>query len=314
MNSPSHDFLPAERSARNQQIAHRPGHRAGGAAVIVLAVAAAWMVAVAAAPVAAVAATPHPLAALERVSYATSSSGVSRRVATVDCPSGKVVVGAGWTTNPSSNELLVEDLIPSQSSVTAVVREDETGYASNWSLTVHAVCAHQPPGWTIVSAYSATNSASPKWASPSCPSNTVLLGGGFSQSDQTGQVVQTDLNFGSGGVTSLAYEDDTGHPGTWWVGGHAICAEPPIGWEFLGSSNQTAYPTTSEFTGCSQAAGKMAISVGGDLDFAYGEVVLKGLKTFSYGGADYGVAYAAEDEDGAPTAWDLIAEVICVST
>jgi len=259
----------------------------------------------------AAAATPQQLIGAERVSYTGASSALARKSATVDCPNGKVVVGAGWTTNPSSPELLVEDLIPAADSVTAVVREDETGYSSDWSLTVHAVCAVRPPGWTIVPNLSGVDSSIYKQVIVDCPPDTVLLGGGFTQSDQTGQVVLTDLNFGSTAVSVIAYEDDTGTALLWSIFGHAICADEPLGWEWIPSTNQTTYPTTSEVSSC--PAGKMAISVGGDLDYAYGEVTLKGLKTFSYGGSDYGMALAAEDEDGAPTAWDLIAEVVCVS-
>jgi hypothetical protein len=265
----------------------------------------------AAVPIALPIAVPQALSAPERVSYTVPSSNLSRKTATVDCPGGKAVVGTGWTTNPSSPELLVEDLIPTEFSVTAVVREDETGYASAWSLTVHAVCANRPPGWEIVSEFSTTTSNSVNYTTAYCPQDTVLLGGGFNQSEQAGQVVLTDLNFGGSVAGALAYEDDTGYAGNWWVGAYAICAEAPTGWEFLSSSNQTSYPTTTEVVGCSP--GRMAISVGGDLDYAYGEVTLKGLKTYSYGGGDYGSAYAAEDEDGAPTAWDLIGEIICVS-
>jgi hypothetical protein len=259
----------------------------------------------------AAAATPQLLVDPERVSYTGASSALARKSASVDCPAGKVVVGAGWTTYPSSSELLVEDLIPAAYSVTAVVREDETGYGSNWSLTVHAVCAVRPPGWTIVPYLSVVDSNIYKQIVVDCPPDTVLLGGGFTQSDQTGQVVLTDLNFGSTAVSVIAYEDDTGTALLWALSGHAICADEPLGWEWIPSTNQTTYPTTSELSAC--PAGKMAISVGGDLDYAYGEVTLKGLKTFSYGGTDYGMALAAEDEDGAPTAWDLIAEVVCVS-
>src|SRR5688500_12543651 len=54
----------------------------------------------------------QPLASPERVSYTVPSSNVSRKIAPVDCPNGKTVIGTGWSTNPSSPELLVEDLIP----------------------------------------------------------------------------------------------------------------------------------------------------------------------------------------------------------
>ncbi|HEU5110234.1 MAG TPA: hypothetical protein VFT95_16965 [Micromonosporaceae bacterium] len=48
--------------------------------------------------------------------------------------------------------MLVEDLVPTEYDVAAVVREEKSGYASAWSLTVYAVCAYRPPGWEIVSA------------------------------------------------------------------------------------------------------------------------------------------------------------------
>jgi hypothetical protein len=126
-----------------------------------------------------------------------------------------------------------------------------------------------------------------------------------------GQAVVTDIDLTLTGARVSAYEHEDGYDDDWWIKVYAICADPPSGWELQSSDNQTSYPTTSEIAGCT--AGRTAISAGADLNGAHGEVVLKSLKTFAYGGGDYGMVTASEDVTGTPDDWELVTDVICVT-
>jgi hypothetical protein len=285
------------------------GWRCRAARAAVLLLAAGSLTAGLAQPAAA-SAVRQPLTGLEQVSYTTASnSDPWVKLASVTCPNNKTVVGTGWSTNPSTAELRLAFLIPSERSVLAQVYEDYSGYSPSWSLTVYAMCADRPAGWSLSSHKASTNSDDYHTARANCPTGDVPLGVGVEHAVPHGQVVVTDINPDLTGVHVSAYEHEDGYGDDWWIRAYAICANPPTGWALTGSSNQTSYPTTSEYTSCS--AGKTAISAGADLNGAYGEVVLKSLRTFVYQG-EHGVATASEDETGAPDTWDLTTDAICV--
>jgi hypothetical protein len=265
----------------------------------------------------------HPAAAATPVVVRAALTGVVQvshttalnsdpwvKLASVTCPDNKTVVGTGWSTYPSTTELRLQFLIPYEHSVLAQVYEDFSGYSPSWSLTVYAMCADRPSGWSLVSHTSSTfTDPSYHTARAYCPDGDVPLGAGVEHMVPHGQVVITDIDPDLDSVHVSAYESEDGYDDDWWIRAYAICAHAPVGWELLSSGNQTSYPTTSEYTACS--AGRTAISAGADLNGAYGEVVLKSLTTFVYQG-QYGAATASEDSTGAPDTWALTAHVICV--
>jgi hypothetical protein len=252
----------------------------------------------------------QPLTGLEQVSYTTASnSDPWVKLASVTCPNNKTAVGAGWSTNPSTAQLRLQSLVPSEHSVLAQVYEDYSGYSSSWSLTVYAMCADRPSGWSLSSYKASTHSDDYHTARANCPTGDVPLGVGVEHMVPHGQAVVTDINPDLTGVHVAAYEHEDGYDDDWWIRAYAICADPPTGWELISSSNQTSYPSTSEYSPCS--ADKTAISAGADLNGAYGEVVLKSLRTVVYQG-QYGAAMASEDETGAPDTWEFTADAICV--
>jgi hypothetical protein len=275
------------------------------------AILASTLTALVAEPASAVVVTAEYLEGVERFSLSTSTDYVERKELTVACPEDKVVVGAGWSTSPSSGELLVEDLIPTENNVTAVVREDADGYGVEWRLTVNVVCAFEPPDYSIEKAIGLYNSNSSNLTQVDCPDETVALGLGFSITDESGTVVLNAADHASGPVTVSAYEHGT-FTDSWWIDAFAICAAPPIGWQVLDSSNQTTYPHTYESTGC--YAGQTAISTGAYLIFAVGQVSISSLKTYTYFDGDSAAASANEDDNGTENDWDLYTEAVCVNT
>jgi hypothetical protein len=286
-------------------------YRAARTAVLLLA--AGSLTAGLAQPATATPVTPvrQPLTGLELVSYTNDDDGVSWvKLASKTCPNNKTVVGAGWSTNPSTTELRLQFLKLYEHSVTAQVYEDYSGYDPDWSLTVYAMCADRPSGWSLQSDTDTEDSDDYHSEDVDCPGDTKPLAAGVEHLVPHGQAVITDIDLTLTGARVSAYEHEDGYDDDWWIKVYAICADPPIGWELQSSDNQTSYPTTTEITGCT--AGRTAISAGADLNGAHGEVVLKNLKTFAYGGGEYGMATASEDATGTPDDWELITDVICV--
>ncbi len=255
-----------------------------------------------------------PLTGLEEISDTEDATSWFAG-ASVTCPYGKKVVGTGWTTNPASSQLRLRALVPSERTVYVTVEEAYEGFDGSWSVTVRAMCADNPPGWNLVRSWSATNSDSYRTARATCPGQTRPLGTGFEQTESDMNAVVTDISLNLFDVAVAAYEDEGGTNDLWAVRAYAICADPPAGWRVLTSNNQTSYPSTSEYTGCT--GDTTAISSGGDLNGAWGQVVLTGLRTLAYDDdgdgevSQFGMARAHEDETGAPDGWDLINSVVC---
>jgi hypothetical protein len=259
-------------------------------------------------------ATPirQPLTGLELVSITNDEDTlVWYKFASKTCPNNKTVVGAGWSTSPSNSELRLQFLKLYERSVSAQVYEDYSGYDPDWSLTVYAMCADRPSGWSLVSDTDIEDSDDYHSEDVDCPGDTKPLAAGVEHMVPHGQVVVTDIDLTLTGARVSAYEDEDGYDDDWWITVHAICADPPVGWELQSSSNQTSYPNTSESTGCT--SGRTAISAGADLNGAHGDVVLKSLRTSTYAGSQSGVATASEDVTGTPDDWELINDVICAT-
>jgi hypothetical protein len=254
----------------------------------------------------------QPLTGLELVSYTNDDDGVSWvKFASKTCPNNKTVVGAGWSTSPSTSELRLQFLKLYEHSVTVQVYEDYSGYDPDWSLTVRVMCADRPSGWSLESDTDTTNSDDYHSEDVDCPGDTKPLTAGVEHMVPHGQAVVTDIDLTLTGARASAYEHEDGYDDDWWIKVYAICADPPLGWELQSSSNQTSYPTTYESAACT--TGRTAISAGADLNGAHGEVVLKSLRTSTFGGGQSGVATASEDVTGTPDDWELITDVICVN-
>ena len=79
---------------------------------------------------------------------------------TATCPSGQAPVGLGADLNTFVGQLLLDDLAPNAglTAVTVNALEDETGNATNWSVTAYAVCALPVQGLGRVSSTSQLDS------------------------------------------------------------------------------------------------------------------------------------------------------------
>ena len=104
-------------------------------------------------------------------------------------------------------------------------REDGTGYAATWEVSVFAVCAPAPSGYEIVSRIGEDTSDYVRSQRAVCPTDKEILGVGGWVHDGNGQVVIEDFHHDDDEVLITAFEDDTGMSGQWHVHAYAICAD-----------------------------------------------------------------------------------------
>jgi hypothetical protein len=171
-----------------------------------------------------------PLPGLEVVSNSSPTDSFSKNV-TATCPAGTKLVGAGGELTNGAWQVALDEVLPFPAvpfAVRATGVEDENGYASNWTVTVHAICANPPPGLELVTAQSDPDSDFSASVPATCPSGKNLLGTGADIVAGFGQVVLDDVrpNAALTRNTVTAVEDETGLASDWTVIAHAICANP----------------------------------------------------------------------------------------
>ncbi len=283
--------------------------RAARAAALVLA--AAMLTAGLAKPAAATA-VRQPLVGLEQVSHTTvSNSDPWVKLASVTCPDNKTRCRNRMVDQPGDS--------PTAATVPHPVRAQRGGSRSTrpTAATIRrgaSPCMRCARNARRDGRFSRVTSESTfvdpyHTARVNCSNGRVPLGMGVEHMVPHGPGCYSPTSTRtSPAFTCRPTPHEDGYDDEWWIRAYAICADPPIGWELISSSNQTSYPTTTEASPCS--AGRTAISAGADLNGAYGEVVLKSSHHHVPG--EYGSATASEDETGAPDSWELTTDVICV--
>jgi hypothetical protein len=174
----------------------------------------------------AICATPLPGLALVTGESPNNSSDKS---AFAGCLGGKRVVGVGAVIVDGQGQVVLDEVGPfaSLTGVAATGIEDENGYANNWTLRVHALCADPPPGLELVTARTDPDS-DPASVTATCPSGKNLLGTGADISLGLGQVALDDVrpNAALTSTTVTAFEDETGLATNWNLIAFSICANP----------------------------------------------------------------------------------------
>jgi len=253
------------------------------------------------------------VAAAERVGAFTASDSSNKNV-TLACPSGKRVLNPGAFVQVGSfNQVLLDDLRPSAdlTSVTVNAIEDETGTATNWTLSYAAVCATPPPGLQRVAATSTTNSAN-KSVRVSCPAGKRVLGAGADINSANGQVILDGLqpNAALTAVTVNALEDETGNTGNWSVTAYAVCANAIAGLERV-SQTSPVDSSPSKFLAPVCPGGKTVMGYGADINSANGQVMLDVLDVRGGTGGGGVSVEAIEDETGNASNWSVTGYAIC---
>jgi hypothetical protein len=185
------------------------------------------------------------------------------------------------------------------------------------AAAVAATPAHAVAGVVLVTANSATDSATSKSATATCPAGTVIYGGGghLFNVPQGDQVRLSGLRplvtlLGLTGFRATATEDDTGYAGVWTVTAIAICGPVLPGWQVVWSTS----PTTSNQWNSAAAhcpAGKKVISAGAEVSNGGRDVVLQII--FPDAGLDWVSTNAYEDETGYVGSWEVTAYAVCAN-
>jgi hypothetical protein len=84
---------------------------------------------------------PAGLSGVERVESTSASNSAAAKTQTTACPAGKRLLGGGVRLNPALLQLGVMQSFPDNDNVYRATVREVTASASNWSITVFAVCA-----------------------------------------------------------------------------------------------------------------------------------------------------------------------------
>ncbi len=165
-------------------------------------------------------------------SAASVNDSETEKSATVTCPAGLRVIGAGGGINGGDPTLVpanltLETVRPNSAltGVTATAHETEGGTASNWTLNAYAVCASRPAGLRRVKTSSAPGSDEFAQTTATCPAGTHLIGTGGEVVGGAGEVVLDDLRADTAltKTTVTGFEDHTGLDSDWHMTAYAIC-------------------------------------------------------------------------------------------
>jgi hypothetical protein len=247
---------------------------------------------------------------------ASSAQDSSNKSATVTCPAGKQVIGAGADTSvfsPSPASLILDDIAPNPTltNVTASAVESGAGTTVNWSVTALALCAPPPPGLVLNSGPTPDNSSNKSVTVP-CPTGKRLLGTGYNTNGGTGAVLIDDLrpNPELTGVTAQALETEGGTGANWNVRVYAICSNPIGGLERVSATS--ALNSSNKFAQTDCPGGKVATGMGYDTNAGNGEVMIHSARWYTGNGKPAGAsASGQEDTTGAAGPWNVTSYAIC---
>ena len=254
---------------------------------------------------------PIALGTRQYVSDTSEEDNYFYKTARATCPTGTVVVGTGVSFINNDDQVYVDAIIPSETTVSVSAYADETGHPGDWSITAMATCAARPRNYTIVHEQDALASIEDRSYSAYCPSGSQPLAPGFRIFRSYGQVSVTGVRAFLGTankVTVSASEDDTGQSGDWRTEAYAVCASNVAGLEIATEADWAARTYEVDHAYC--PAGKEALGAGFDTNHN-GDVLISHF--FGYPEPDYSYVIAREDEDGAPATWTLIVDAICVT-
>jgi hypothetical protein len=246
----------------------------------------------------------------ERIVAATPNDSFAKQ-AVANCPAGKQVTGGGGDITGGGGQVLIDELVPSATSVGVIGEEDETGTSSNWVLRAYAICATPLPGLEVVSNVSPSNSSGKNVTAP-CPAGKRVVGAGGELTNGAGQVVLDDVapNAALTGVTATGVEDENGYASNWTVTAYAVCANPPPGLELV-----TAFgDPESDFSASVPAtcpSGKNLIGTGAEISGGGGQVVLDDIRPNA--ALTRVTVSGLEDETGLASDWTVFAHAVCAS-
>ena len=257
------------------------------------------------------------LPGLERVTATSPLSSANKEV-TATCPADKRVVGTGAEINAGGGQVVLDGIIPDDAltRVTAQGAEDQTGYASLWSVTAHAICADPPRGLGLARTSERPNvfGQLPLECGYSGASlvGKAIVGVGYDVQGGSGEVRIATLGSSesptppSQRTVFRFLADQDGVSTSWSVTGYAICAD----W-LVGRGGETLPSSSTAKTLSVTCPGQLLLGGGGDTTGALGEVALRNISASAFNGLRVD---AVEIAPGTPTSWNLRGSGICSSS
>jgi hypothetical protein len=163
-------------------------------------------------------------------------------------------------------------------------------------------------GLQRVHADSPSSSDAFRFVTATCPAGKRVLGGGAELFGGESQVSLNDVipNGALTTVTAEAFEDQTGHTGSWTLRAYAICATAPPGLERVLATSPT--DSTNKTVSATCPAGKRLLGAGGGVSGGAGQVMAQDIRIDSLTRV---TSQGVEDQDGTPVNWQLRAYAIC---
>lgn len=232
------------------------------------------------------------------------------KVQKVNCPAGKVIISGGaYVDGPHT--IRIDMLRPDSYGNYFEASAHVTWGRPTWRLYVYGVCADRPAGLTYVTATSAPNAGTHRYAAAYCPQGLRVLGGGGRAAIETGRNVVMDwVQPGWPNAFSvLTHAAEGGEADPWTTEAYAVCAQP-VGAVLKSAYTATASPSaTSVFVSC---ASNQLVAAGAALYSSpptTGQVGLFGVYSNDLTSA---VVFAGEDGTGTGGVWSASAFAICL--
>jgi hypothetical protein len=252
------------------------------------------------------------------VSMTTVSDSSLWKQVSAECPAGKVILGGGGDITGGNHSVRIYWSDPYWSGAPNAThiwlvraREDNWGYAGNWSLTAWAICGDQPAGYQIVH-YDHQGSITYSSVVAPCPAGKKVIGAGAYSTD--GWVLDSvQPNSSLTSVTAEVYRDETTPhvPEPVWVVAAAICVNPLPGQQRVVSASAWDSSSLKQATAVCPA-GTMTHSTTGSIATGNGEAYLDSMTPVNLNGSGT-LVDAREDSTGYSGNWSVTATAICAA-
>jgi hypothetical protein len=240
-----------------------------------------------------------------------TSSVSSQKSLQLFCPAGTRALSGGASLSGAANggQVLVESVpVGSPPTAWSIVARDMDGGGTVWGLQARLWCADPPPGFEVVESTSPSNSFS-KSDVTSCPSGTVLVGGGGRITSSTVTTAAlSGIRPSSTQIWKTAGSEVSADPNDWALETVGLCAavDPPL----VVRNNQVHL----SYTGTAQQycpENHLAIAGGAETWIANG--ALSASVPWGIPPTSLWIARAGSPDAG-PGIWNLDASVLCFST
>lgn len=167
-------------------------------------------------------------AGLVYVSNQTVSDSDGHKSTSIDCPAGRTAISYGARVSGDNGNVVIRSMgpTPGLSGTQSSADEVEGGFAGNWSLWAHAVCANPLPGQQVVWADAVPADSNNDTIAVNCPAGKRAHGVGSVIVPSFGEVFHQGIvpNAALTAVTAWAVEDTNGAAHNWWTRVYAVCA------------------------------------------------------------------------------------------